>query len=80
MPSDQVQRSDRPNVTGADFRIDYHGLMTTITPLTDACREWLKNNIHADEQFWVGDAVATHPSTLDEVVHELVDEGFTPCR
>jgi hypothetical protein len=78
MPSDQVQHSDRPNVTGADFRIDYHGLMTTITPLTDACREWLKNNINADEQFWVGDAVATHRSTLDDVVHELVDGGFTP--
>jgi hypothetical protein len=80
MPSDQAEHSARPNVSGADFRIDYHGVMTTITPLTDACREWLKDNIRGDEQFWVGDGVATHPSMLDEVVSELVDGGFTPCR
>ena len=29
----------------ADFRITYHGTITTITPLSDACREWLEDNV-----------------------------------
>src|SRR3954454_8983362 len=31
-----------------DFRVTYHGTITTITPLSDACREWLEDNVEIE--------------------------------
>ena len=45
MPHTQAHQPDH---TRADFRVTYPGTVTTITPLTDACRECLEQNVEID--------------------------------
>ena len=33
-----------------DFEISYHGTITLLRPLTDACREWIDKNVATEGQ------------------------------
>jgi hypothetical protein len=77
MPHDQLHPST------ADFRVTYHGLITTITPLTEACHRWLDENVDAEGWQWfpqrgaAGNALAVEPRYIDHVVEGMVEEGLT---
>jgi hypothetical protein len=42
----------------ADFQIAYNGMIATVTPLTDACREWLEENVEIEPWQRLGRAIA----------------------
>jgi hypothetical protein len=59
-----------------DFRITYHGTITLLEPLTDACREWITENVSVEGWQWFGRALAVEPRYLNYLVEVLQDEGF----
>src|SRR5437763_16924074 len=48
MPYAQAHQPDHSQTPRADFRVTYHGTITTITPLSDACREWVGDNVEIE--------------------------------
>ena len=61
----------------ADFSVSYHGTITLLEPLTQACREWLCDNVSVEDWQWFGPRLAVEPRYLDYLVGALNEEGFT---
>jgi hypothetical protein len=72
MPYAQAQRTDPQ----ADFRVTYHGTITSITPLTDACREWLEGNVEIEPWQWFGPSIAVEPRYVEQLAKAMIEEGF----
>ena len=60
----------------ADFRVTYHGTVTTITPLSDACREWLEENVEIETWQRFGTSIAIEPRYVEELAEAMIEEGF----
>lgn len=58
-----------------DFRLDDHGSIAVLTPLTDGAREWVDENIQV-EQTWGGGIVIEH-RYVGPILEGIVDAGFT---
>jgi hypothetical protein len=61
MPHSQLHRSGPAQSRRTDFRVTYHGTVTTITPLSDACREWLEDNVAIEPWQRFGPSIAIEP-------------------
>jgi hypothetical protein len=64
---------DAPRV---DFRLTYHRTITTITPLTDACREWLEANVEIEPWQRFGPSIALEPRYVEQLALAMIEEGF----
>ena len=60
----------------ADFRITYHGTITTITPLSDTCREWLEGNVEIETWQRFGTSIAIEPRYVQQLAEAMIEEGF----
>src|SRR5947207_13594464 len=60
----------------ADFRVTYHGTITTITPLSDACREWVEENVEIEPWQRFGTSIAIEPRYVEQVAEAMIGEGF----
>ena len=60
----------------ADFRVTYHGTITTITPLSDACREWVEENVEIEAWQRFGNSIAIEPRYVEQVAEAMIGEGF----
>jgi len=73
MPHDQTRRADHAR---ADFRLTYHGTITTITPLSDACREWLEENLEIEPWQRFGPSIAIEPRYVEYLAQAMIEEGL----
>ena len=60
----------------ADFRITYHGTITTITPLSDACREWVEDNVEIEPWQRFGNSIAIEPRYVEQLADAMIEEGL----
>ena len=60
----------------SDFRLAYHGTITTITPLSDACREWLEENVAIEPWQHFGSSVAIEPRYVEHLAETMIEEGL----
>jgi hypothetical protein len=60
-----------------DFEIEYHGTVTLLRPLSEACREWVDENVQVEGWQMFGKAIAVEPRYLDALVAGLEEAGFT---
>jgi hypothetical protein len=76
MPYAQAHQPGHSQTPRADFRVTYHGTITTITPLSDACRDWLEE--YADIERWqrFGNAIAVEPRYVEQLAEAMIEEGF----
>src|SRR5436190_24185241 len=72
MPYSQAQQTDPQ----ADFRVTYHGTITTITPLSDTCREWLEHNVAIEPWQRFGTSIAIEPCYVEQLMVSMIEEGF----
>ena len=72
MPYAQAQQTDPQ----ADFRVTYHGTITTITPLSDTCREWLEDNVAIEPWQRFGNSIAIEPRYLEQLAEAMIEEGL----
>lgn len=59
-----------------DFRIENHGSILLVRPLTDEAKEWLQNTAPEDAQF-MGEAMAVEHRYIDGVVDAARADGLT---
>jgi hypothetical protein len=76
MPYTQVHRPDRGRTPRVDFRITYHGTVTTITPLSEPCREWLEENVVIEPWQRFGNAIAVEPRYVDHLAEAMIEDGL----
>jgi len=76
MPYAQADRQNRARMARADFRVTYHGTITTITPLTDACREWVEENVDIEPWQRFGNSFAVEPRYVEYLVPAMIEAGF----
>ena len=76
MPHTQTHKPDHARTQRADFRVTYHGTVTTVTPLSECCREWLEEN--ADIEPWqrFGNAIAVEPRYVEQLAEAMIEEGL----
>jgi hypothetical protein len=72
VPSNQTHQPDHVRTPKADFRVTYYGTVTTMTPLSDRCGEWLEDNV-AIQRF--GISVAIEPHYIEHLAEAMVEEG-----
>jgi hypothetical protein len=62
--------------TPRDFRVTYHGTITTITPLSDACRDWVDENVAIEPWQRFGLSIALEPRYVEQLAQAMIEEGF----
>jgi hypothetical protein len=76
MPHDQAHQHDHARTPRADFRVTYHGTVTTVTPLSDRCREWLEENVEIEPWQRFGNAIAVEPRYVEQLAEAMIEEGL----
>jgi hypothetical protein len=76
MSHSQAHQPDHARTPRADFRVTYHGTVTTITPLTDACREWVEENVEIEPWQRFGNAIAVEPRYVEQLAEVMMEEGL----
>jgi hypothetical protein len=76
MPHAQTHQSDHAQTPRADFRLTYHGTITTLTPLTDRCREWVKENVEIEPWQRFGNAIAVEPRYVQQLAIAMIEGGL----
>jgi hypothetical protein len=59
-----------------DFRVTYDGMITTITPLSDACHEWLNANVEIEPWQHFGTSIAIEPRYVEQLAEAMIEEGL----
>ena len=60
-----------------DFAVDNHGSIVTITPLTDAARDWLDEHVQAESWQWLGVSLAVDRRYSGDLVDGIANAGLT---
>ena len=59
----------------ADVKIENHGSLVLIRPLTEAASDWLDENISEDAQHF-GAAVVVEPRYVEAIVEGMQNDGL----
>ena len=76
MPHTQAHQSSDAQSPRADFCVTYHGTITTITPLSDACREWLEDNVAIEPWQRFGSSIAGGPRYVEQLAEAMIEDGL----
>lgn len=57
------------------FSVEDHGSIVLVHPHTNDVRDWLRDNVDPEAQ-WFGRALVVEPRYVEQLVTALVDEGF----
>jgi hypothetical protein len=76
MPSRQAHQQHQGRTPSADFRVTYHGTITTITPLSDVCREWVEDNVDIEPWQRFGPSIAIEPRYVEQLAEAMIGEGL----
>jgi hypothetical protein len=63
-------------VSRADFRVDDHGSIVLITPITDAAEAWVDENL-PDSAMTFGSAVVIEPRYVGPILEGISADGLT---
>jgi hypothetical protein len=76
MPNDA--RTPLASNSELDFKLENHGSLFLIRPLSAAAKEWMQQNLPIDPpetQFW-RDAVVIEPRYIDAIVDGIIGDGL----
>jgi hypothetical protein len=76
MPHTQAHQPDHAQTPTVDFRVTYHGTITTITPLTDRCRDWVETNVEIEPWQRFGTSIAIEPRYVEQLATATIGEGL----
>lgn len=62
-------------VASSEVRIEQHGSLALVTPVSQAAQEWLVANVHQDS-LWYGGSLVVEPRYLDGLIDGLVEAGL----
>lgn len=72
----QVAIDDTPTITGPDFVFVSHGSVILLTPMSQAGKDWVTENLPEDCQRF-GRGIAIEPRYWEAIYIGIQDEGLT---
>jgi len=69
-----MSHTRNPN-RGVDVRIENHGSIFLLLPVTQAAKAWLEENVDPESQWWCGKLVVEH-RYIRPLSRGLYDAGF----
>jgi hypothetical protein len=60
----------------ADFRINDQGTIVLFTPISDAAREWVDENVASDSWQWFGPQLCVDHRMAGDLLDGIVAAGF----
>jgi hypothetical protein len=77
LPNARLERTSGGDAAGPDFRVTYHGTVSTLDLFTDAARAWVEDNVAFEPWQWLGKwRVAADPRCMDMARDALLEAGF----
>ena len=76
MPHTQAHQSSDAQSPRANFCVTYHGTITAITPLSDACREWLEDTVAIEPWQRFGSSIAGGPRYVEQLAEAMIEDGL----
>jgi hypothetical protein len=64
-----------PSANPQDFRLENHGSISLLCPLSNAARLWVQAHFLSDAQ-WFGDSIVVEPRFVEAVVIAIHEDGF----
>ena len=59
-----------------DLRVDTHGTVVLLTPLTAKARRWIDNNVEIEPWQLFGDVIAVEPRCVDGLIAGAIQDGL----
>jgi hypothetical protein len=59
-----------------DLRVDFHGAVALLTPLTATAREWIDDNVEVEPWQRFGDVIAVEPRCVGELIAGAIEDGL----
>ena len=60
-----------------DFRIENHGSIIAITPMSEAARAWVNENLQTEPWQWLGGSLCVDWRMAEPIFAALNEVGFT---
>lgn len=76
METKEIIMSDTQTAQDVDFKFANHGSVTVLTPISEAAKAWIDENIDPDAQKWAG-GVVIEPRYADAVLNGISGDGFS---
>jgi hypothetical protein len=70
MPADTIDR------TKVDVHIVNHGSIVTFLPCSQAAKDWIKENVHAENHQWLGANLCVEHRFAEALIEALQAEGL----
>ena len=59
-----------------DLRVDTHGTVVLLTPLTAKARRWIDSNVEIEPWQRFGDVIAVEPRCVDGLIAGAIQDGL----
>ena len=59
-----------------DVRVEGHGSVALVRPMTVIAKEWIDGNVTLESWQWFGGAVAVDPRYLDDLLMGMMGDGL----
>jgi hypothetical protein len=59
-----------------DLRVDTHGTVVLLTPLTAKARRWIDNNVEIEPWQLFGDVIAVEPRYVGGLITGAIQDGL----
>ena len=61
---------------GPDIRVDNHGTVVLLVPLTKAGNAWVRKHVQAEDWQWFGGGLACEPRYVGDVIEGLQEDDL----
>lgn len=62
--------------SGYDFRVENHGTLFLLRPMSDAGEAWLTEHTDPDNSTWFGPALVVEPRYVEAIVAGAIEDGL----
>lgn len=59
-----------------DIEVQNHGSIVSLTPLTDAGRDWIDENVASEDWQWMGGSLNIEPRYAGELLYGAQEAGL----
>ena len=76
IPNADQEQAGGSQASGPDFRITYHGTVSTLDLFTGAAGHWVEDNVEIEPWQWLGGALCVDIRCACDLINELAAQGF----
>jgi hypothetical protein len=75
LPPGVTDRMIEDQIAHADFRVENHGSLVLVFPITQDAKDWLDENVRGEQQ-WFGSGLAVEPRYIADLIAGMYEAGL----